>query len=930
MGCSDLQDGTPLGDMNRGRAALPRRRAEQQLGLTGSTGRSRSAAGAVLLCLAGQLLWAAPADLRGSLGIHDPSTVVPCNGRYYVFGTHGGIYSKSSADKQFWVAGPSVFTSAPAWTTNYSGTNSLTASLDSFWAPDVIYFNGLYHLYYAISTFGSQKSAIGLATSPTLDPADPGYAWTDQGPVMTSTGGSLYNCIDPSVTFDASGNLWMSFGSYWNGIYLVKLDPATGLLNASPTLTHLAINTASGDPIEASYLYYHGGYYYLFVNWGQCCAGVNSTYNIRVGRSPAITGPYLDRNNASMLSGGGTLFLKTTGKYIGPGQTGILDENGTDSFSYHYYDANVNGAPTLDFEPLYWTPDGWPAFTNDWAAVYRFQFDGRDDNNEYYALLQNGAHVGYDPLLGDVLVLNGTNQFVNLPDGAANGRTIAAVFKWNGGLPWQRVFDFGRTTNTGYAFLTPQAASGNLRFAITASTGNNEQILEAGGPAPTGTWTQVAVTTDGARGILYLNGVPVATNAAMNLTLPDIAPFNTWFGRSQYSNDPYFNGDIGTVRIFGRALSAQEIVAPQPAITVPLAGTYYQPGGAIPFAGTASDFADNPLASSNLTWTIEFHGTNATNVVLGPLTGASAGSFAVPPDPSVTNGFYRVLLAATDPVGRSATNFLDIYPGPAEWSAFYPFANGATDANGFFDGTLWNGASTPSDAVRGPVLNLSGASQYVSFPAGIGAMQTFSGWVKWNGGNAWQRIFDFGIDNTRYAFLTPSNSITRKLRFAIASATGEERSVDGPQPLPRNVWTHVAVALDGRQAVLYVNGQAVAVNSSVNLLPSDVLGTANYLGRSQFSSDPYFNGQMDSVQISSRTLPLEQITATTIGLSNTASGLTLTWPSWTNGLAMNSASSLGPRAVWSPVTDAPVVTNGVNFLTLTPTNNQRFFRLQLP
>jgi len=890
----------------------------------------------VFICLAVCLLpgWlrAAPSSLRGSLGIHDPSAVIKCNGRYYIFGTGQGIISKSSADKTYWITGPPVFANSPNWT-----TNAVPGFTGYFWAPDISYFDGQYHLYYAVSTFGSQISAIGLATNPTLDPADPGYQWTDQGPVIQSTTGSLYNCIDPSVTFDVSSNLWMSFGSFWNGIYIVQLDPATGLRDTTnTTITRLAFNVASGDPIEASYLYPHGGYYYLFVNWGTCCqtAWMDDTYNIRVGRSTNIIGPYFDRSGTAMSAGGGTLFLGTTGKFTAPGQIGILNEDGDYYFSYHYLDANVGGAPTLDIEPLSWTPDGWPAFTNDWAAEYRFQFDGRDDNDEYYGLLQNGARIFHDPLLGDVLLLNGTNQYVTLPDGAANGCTITAVFKWNGGSAWQRVFDFGQGTNSGYAFLTPQASSGNLRFAITSSNSSGEKILEGNGPAPTGAWTQVAVTTDGSRGILYTNGVAVTTNTSMTLTPPAIVSQNVWFGRSQFTNDPYFNGQISSVRIFGRALSANEIVAPQPFLSAPLPGTCYQPGGTISFAGSATDFADNPLAASNLTWTLEFHGPDATNVVLDPLTGVDSGSFAVPSDPSVTNGFYRVLLAATDTLGRSATNYLDVYPGPANWTAFYPFNNGADDANGFFNGSLVNGATTPSDSIRGPVLNLSGASQYVSYPSGIGAMRTFSGWVKWGGGNDWQRIFDFGVNNTSYTMLT-AKANSGRLRFEITpNGSSETRDLDSPNPLPTNVWTHVAVALDGRQAILYLNGQAVAVNSSVNLLPSDVLGSANYLGRSQFAgppnNDPYFNGQMDSVQISSETLPIEQITASGIGLSNTASALTLNWPAWTNGLDLYSSPGLGGNANWTAITNSPVATNGINFLTLTPTNSQMFFRLQLP
>ena len=156
-----------------------------------------------------------------------------------------------------------------------------------FWAPDVSYFDGLYHMYYAVSTFGSQVSAIGMATSPTINPSSFQYDWTDHGAVIQSTTGKDYNAIDPSVLVDTNGSVWMSFGSYVDGIYVAQINPATGMRENS-TLTRVADNSS----IEASYLYQHDGYYYLFVNFGMCCMGVNSTYNIRVGRSTSITGPY--------------------------------------------------------------------------------------------------------------------------------------------------------------------------------------------------------------------------------------------------------------------------------------------------------------------------------------------------------------------------------------------------------------------------------------------------------------------------------------------------------------------------------------------------------------------------------------------------------------------------------------------------------------
>ena len=874
-------------------------------------------------------LHASPPNLRGSLGIHDPSTVIKCGSLYYVYGTGQGIISKSSADKQYWVTGPSVFASPPAWT-----TSAVPGFTGDFWAPDVLYFNGLYHLYYAVSTFGSQVSAIGLATNPTLDPAAPNYLWTDQGPVIHSGSGVNYNTIDPSVTFDSSGNLWMSFGSFFSGIHLIQLNATTGLRNTTNTTVYAIAtdNAASGDPIEASYLYHYGNYFYLFVNWGTCCDGLASTYNIRMGRSTGITGPFLDRNGVSLANSGGSLFLPGTGKFLAPGQVGILEDNGVFYYGYHYLDANDGGVPTFDLEPFTWTSDGWPAFTNNWSAGYHFKMDARDDDSQFYGLLQNGATIFNDPLLGDSLILNGTNQFVSLPGGAANAQTFAAVFKWNGGPAWQRVFDFGNGTNS-YVFLTPLAATGFPRFTISASGIPGEQHLDGTAALPTNVWTHLAVTTDGTRGILYLNGTAVTTNTAMTLTAPTIVPTNVWFGRSQYPADPYFNGQISSIRIYGQALSAAAIVAPQPLISTPADDSYYQPGQTIQFAGSATDYADNPLSVTGLTWTINYCTTNATNLVAGPYAGVGGGNFVIPATGvAATNGYYVIALAARDTLGRVATNTVSLFPNPTNtaWTSFYSFAGGATDANGFYNGTLQNGASTPVDAIRGPVLNLNGVNQYVSLPAGVGGLRTFAAWVKWAGGNDWQRLFDFGGNDTRYAMLT-TKSGSGLLHFEITpNGSGETRVLESPNPLPVNVWTHVAVTLDGRQAVLYVNGQAVAVNASVNLLPSDVAGSANYLGRSQFSADPYLGGELGSVEISSATLPIETITAEGLGLARKTGALTLNWPAWTNGLGLWSSPALGANAPWSVVTNQPAITNGINFVTLPATNAGAFFRLQMP
>ena len=226
----------------------------------------------------------------------------------------------------------------------------------NFWAPEIAYFNDLYHLYYSVSTFGSQVSAIGMATNPTLNRSDPDFAWTDHGAVIQSTNGSVFNTIDPSILQTSDGDIWMTFGSFWNGIYSMQIDPATGMQKSRSAFHHLADNSS----IEASYEYQRGSEYYLFVNWGACCAGVNSTYNIRVGRSASPTGPFLDAAGVDMVNGGGTLFLDSEGRYIGPGQLSIISQGGNDYFAYHYYDGNDNGTSKLNLRDMLWTADGWP------------------------------------------------------------------------------------------------------------------------------------------------------------------------------------------------------------------------------------------------------------------------------------------------------------------------------------------------------------------------------------------------------------------------------------------------------------------------------------------------------------------------------------------------------------------------------------------
>ena len=807
--------------------------------------------------------------LRGYLSAHDPSTIIQCKNRYYLFFTGQGILSKSSADKVFWSPRPPVFSDPPVWT-----TNTVAGFTGLFWAPDVLYFNNSYHLYYAVSTWGSQVSAIGLVTNPTLDPTDPAYRWTDQGPVIASGNGSPYNTIDPSFTWDNSGNLWMAFGSYWNGIYLVQLNSTTGLRISPNSPTH---QLAYHSSIEASYLWRRGGYYYLFVNWGSCCSGVNSTYNIRVGRSTSVTGPYLDQNGVNMVNNGGTVFLRGTGKYAGPGHVGILSEGGTQWLTHHYYDANswapqygAYGSADFSLVPLSWTADDWPAYTYDWSAIYNFQADARDDNGQYYGLLQNGAAIIQDPAYGHVLNLNGTNQYVWLPPGAGYGQTFVAVVNWRGGGAWQRVFDFGYDT-TRTVMMTAASDANVLRCDI--NPGGNLQTIQWTRPLLTNVWTHVALTLDGSQGILYVNGAAVATNASMNLLPLNVAPQTNHLGRSKFSADPDFNGQYACFRVYGRALSPAEIAAPIASIAQPASGSSYWPGSTIAFSGSATDFANRLLQASNLAWQMNYLQDGRTNIVFGPVTGISGGTYDIPSN-ATGGGSYVIVLTATDNSNRRSSACATLLPAhpPAGWSSYYPLKSDANDANGHYDGQLFGGASFTNDVTRGSVLSLSGTNQFVRFPPGLAGMQTFMAWVKWNGGAAWQRIYDFGNDTNRYSVLTPSASNGR-LRFNISVNTiPGEQIADAPSPFPANVWTHVAVVMNGASVVLYTNGVPVANNLYANLLPGDLNATNLYLGKSQWPADPYFSGRLGSVRIFSRPLAANEIVAPQITLSQPAQG----------------------------------------------------------
>jgi arabinan endo-1,5-alpha-L-arabinosidase len=306
-------------------------------------------------------------QLQGAVSlIHDP-TIIRSGNTYYVLSTDPGTANGQvgdlpivcSNDQINWTRCGQVFNTIPSWiTTLYPGITTL-------WAPDVSYFNGVYHVYYTASTFGSQKSSIGLATAPTM--AGP---WTDSGgPILQSTTGSAYNAIDPNILIDyGTGStvqhVWLTYGSFYGGIYQREINPQTGLLLASNTTNYQLASqpSANGNAIEGASLVQKNGYYYLFVSLGYCCNTpyTTDTYQIAVGRGTSPNGPFVDQNGTAMLSGGGTVILSSSGEFTAPGGESVYTDavNG-DLITFHALSNNQNGFDYLFVNQLTW-PNNWP------------------------------------------------------------------------------------------------------------------------------------------------------------------------------------------------------------------------------------------------------------------------------------------------------------------------------------------------------------------------------------------------------------------------------------------------------------------------------------------------------------------------------------------------------------------------------------------
>lgn len=286
-------------------------------------------------------------DLNGAIApVHDP-VIAHVDGIYILFSTGPGIQVRTSVDLINWSLAGQVFETKPPWITTTDPVRP-----NDLWAPDISYFGGTYHLYYAASTFGSNTSCIGHATSasPTSN------TWTDHGAVICSSSMDNYNAIDPAAFVDADGRPWLAFGSFWSGLKLVPLE-ADGSRSGTEIYS---LSTRNDTAVEAPFVVRHGSYYYLFESVGSCCQGANSTYKVLVGRATDVRGPYVDDQGVALLAGGGKVVVQGDDRWKGPGHNAVFSTTAGTYNVYHSYDANASGIPTLRISEMQWSADGWP------------------------------------------------------------------------------------------------------------------------------------------------------------------------------------------------------------------------------------------------------------------------------------------------------------------------------------------------------------------------------------------------------------------------------------------------------------------------------------------------------------------------------------------------------------------------------------------
>jgi fibronectin type 3 domain-containing protein len=613
--------------------------------------------------------------------------------------------------------------------------------------------------------------------------------------------------------------------------------------------------------------------------------------------------PYGDSNSFSKISGPAWLTIGSNGELTGTPGAGDV---GLNTFTVRVTDSSgLFADATLEISVFPFTQRSG------------YQFDGNlTDGVGNFPGTITGTPTYSSGRTGQALSLDGVTNHVTLPAGVASYHeiSISTWVYWNGGGNWQRLFDFGNSQSS-YMMLTPNSGGG-MRFTI--SHGGVEQQLNTTA-LPIGRWVHVAVTLSGSNATLYVNGAAVATHNAITITPDAFNPAFNYIGKSQFA-DPLFNGRIDDFRIYNYALSAAEVDGIVASIPPPT-------------PGTVSSISGNGSSQVSLSWGAASGATSyrveRSTVPGGPYTTIYTGPATSYADASVSSGVtYYYVVVAVNAAGESAgttesSGMVNIALPKVHLRFDETTGSTAADASGNnWNGTLVGGSTWTTGRINNAV-SLSGTTNYATLPTGVVAGLgdcTLSAWVKVNAFATFSRIFDFGTGTNNYMFLTPQYTGTApnnaKLRFAIRTPGVTEdpagsalNQINSSVALSPGTWTHVAVTISGTTGQIYVNGTLAGTTTTMTLKPSDLgVTTFNYLGKSQFGSDPYLNGAVDEFQIYGRALSVAEISALAaplaapdgLGVNFGNAQATLTWNAVSGATGYNvkrSTDSGGPYTV---------------------------------
>ncbi|MCG7382162.1 LamG-like jellyroll fold domain-containing protein [Paenibacillus sp. ACRRY] len=741
-----------------------------------------------------------------NVSVHDPS-VIKVDDMYYVFGSH--LQVAKSKDLISWDSVASGVTDdnpvVPNVTKEFAEALQW-AQTDTLWAADVIQLaDGKFYMYYNACKGDSPRSALGVAVADNIE-----GPYKDQGLLLKSgmwdeisEDGTIYdatkhpNVVDPDVFFDKDGKLWMVYGSYSGGIFILEMDETTG--KPLPNQGYgKKLTGGNHSRIEAPYMLYspETDYYYLYLSYGGLAA--DGGYNIRVARSKTPDGPFYDAEGNDMI------------KVMADKDKPLFDDKSIEPFGVkllgNYLFERQIGDPGTGQGTGYVSPGHNSAYYDEETGKHFLIFHSRFPNRgEEHEVRVHEMHMNSEgwPVVSPYRYAGMESDSVQLTEQSAAGS-----YKW---------------VNHGKDITAEIKSSQIVQFAA------NGQVTGA----VTGTWS-----------LLEDNKVRITSN---NVVYEGVFT-QEWDADSQQNVLTFSALSSSGVAVWGsqmKAMKDQDVVqAVKKDLTIGNTENIFY-DLSLPITGTRD---------SQITWKSSLPSVlSADGAVNRPRSG---------------KGDAKVKLTATIQKGKASASktFSVIVPEQAMGPLLgeYTFDNKklAKIAQDFskngYHGQTFNVVSSAISS-KNQAAAFNGKDSYIQLPGLLTDTTdfTFSAWVNWDGGGAWQRIFDFGNGLTRHMFLTPSQH-TGALQFTIHDQ-GRDQSLIATEALPTNQWVHVAVTLQGDTGTLYVNGKSVASSSEITFNPKDLQAAEAYLGKSRYAADPFYQGKMDQVRVYDKALSAKDI-----------------------------------------------------------------------